>query len=144
MPASTRRRAERNGSSRSASLSAAEHPRAAAPPETPPTASIGAGTRPTLQIRRSGIHGRGLFTLVRIARGALIGTYEGPRTRRNGAYVLWVDDDGEEFGIAGKNDLRFVNHSKSPNAIFLGEELYSLRAIRPGEEITFDYGEGWD
>lgn len=107
-------------------------------------ASIGAGDSPKVAIRRSAIHGRGLFALERIARNTRIGTYEGPETQRNGAYVLWVDDAGREFGIAGKNDLRFVNHSKAPNAIFRGEELYALRGIQSDEEITFDYGEDWD
>lgn len=104
----------------------------------------GPASAPAVMIRRSEIHGRGLFAVRRIPRGARIGIYEGPKTLRNGAYVLWVDEGGREFGIAGKNDLRFVNHSKRPNAVFEADELFSLRAIAPGEEITFDYGADWD
>ncbi len=95
-------------------------------------------------VRRSPIHGRGLFARVSIPTDHQIGLYEGRVTQRDGEHVLWVEDDeGRAFGIEGQNDLRFVNHSKSPNAVFLGDELHSLRPIEEGEEITFDYGEDW-
>ncbi len=98
-----------------------------------------------LVVKESGIHGRGLFSAKRIPKGALLGLYDGPRTRRDGRYVLWVeDDDGNPVGINGRNELRFVNHSQRPNAEFRGEELFALRVIRPGEEITHHYGEEWD
>jgi SET domain-containing protein len=99
---------------------------------------------PEVQVRKSAIHGRGLFAAEDIARGTRIGRYEGPRTRRNGAYVLWVEDGDELYGVNGKNHLRFVNHSSKPNAFFDGEELYARKRIRAGEEITFHYGEDWD
>ena len=92
-------------------------------------------------VRKSRIHGRGLFAGRSIGRGRYIGSYAGTRTTRNGRYVLWVPGhNGDYEGIAGKNDLRFVNHSRRPNAAFHGTELFSLRQIRPHEEITVDYG----
>ena len=101
--------------------------------------------KPLYFVGESEIHGRGLFAARKIKANALIGRLEGPRTKKNGPHVLWIiDDDGSVYGIRGENDLRFVNHSSKPNAEFLGDELWSVRKIKNGEEITFDYGEGWD
>ena len=95
-------------------------------------------TRRKFVVKRSSIHGRGLFAAVPFERGTYLGSYKGPRTRRDGPYVLWLHDDDDAVGIDGKNELRYVNHSSRPNAIFRGEELFALRGIRPGEEITFE------
>ena len=37
--------------------------------------------------------------------------------------------------------LRYLNHCSKPNAEFDGPDLYAISDIKPGEEITFDYGE---
>ena len=66
---------------------------------------------PHLEVRESTIHGLGLFASRTIRKGMLIGLYEGPRTRRNGSYVLWMEDDsGRAYGINGKNALRYTPH----------------------------------
>lgn len=110
-------------------------------------------------VRRSPIHGMGLFAAIPYRRGQRIGTYRGPRTRRDGPHVLWLAEEepredlgaladlGLEpraIGIDGRNALRYVNHSRTPNAAFYAEELVALRAIAAGEEITFHYGDEWD
>ena len=96
------------------------------------------------RVRRSPIHGRGLFARAVIPAGQRIGLYEGPVTARDGDYVLWLDDDDlGEVGIDGQNELRYVNHSRRPNAVFEGQELFALETIPPGAEITHDYGEDW-
>jgi SET domain-containing protein len=96
------------------------------------------------EVRDSPIHGKGLFATRRFARGTCIGRYEGDITHENSVYVLWVEyDDGELVGIDGKNELRFLNHSRRPNAEFWGPELIALVDIPRGAEITFDYGEDW-
>ena len=95
-----------------------------------------------LQVRSSGIHGKGVFALETIAKGVFIGTYRGRPAVRPGPFVLWVEnDDGTERGISGRNKLRFLNHSRSPNAELVGEDLFSLRRIQPGEEVTIHYGD---
>jgi SET domain-containing protein len=95
-------------------------------------------------VKKSHIHGRGLFAMRRIPRGERIGRYAGEKTRRNGRYVLWVPlENGRIIGIAGRNTLRYVNHSRRPNATFHGADLYALRSIGPHEEITVDYGRDW-
>ncbi len=81
---------------------------------------------------------------MRLRPNTFIGHYEGPRTRRDGIYVLWVEDErGKPIGIDGKNELRFVNHSRTPNAVFWGDALFTLRNVQPGTELTFDYGDEW-
>ena len=95
-------------------------------------------------VQRSPIHGKGVFARARIRGGVYIGRYVGRRTMRNNRYVLWIDlPDGSTTGIQGRNSLRFVNHSARPNAEFRGDELFSIRSIRPGEEITVHYGPDW-
>lgn len=104
----------------------------------------GNGRAIRLVVKKSPIHGKGLFAAATIRKGALIGLYKGPRSRRIGDHVLWVSDDaGREYGIDGRNRLRYVNHAARPNACFYGLELYALRTIRKGEEITHHYGADW-
>jgi len=97
--------------------------------------------RSLFRVRPSPIHGLGLFARTRIRKGQYLGTYEGPRVNRNGSHVLWVYEGRGWTRRDGKNLLRYINHSNNPNAEFDGFDLYALRDIRPGEEITIDYGE---
>ncbi len=94
--------------------------------------------------RQSPIHGTGVFALIKLEQGRLIGRYSGAPTMIDGKYVLWIEgDDGTWSGVDGVGDLRFLNHSRSPNVEFDGPDLYTLRDISPGEELLFDYGEDW-
>ena len=87
----------------------------------------------------SSIHGRGLFARGRIPRGTFIGSFRGPRARRDGRYVLWVYYSRRVVARSGRNKLRYLNHSDRPNAEFDGFDLYAKRTIRPDEEITIHY-----
>ena len=99
-----------------------------------------------ISVRRSSIHGSGVFAEQQIRRGNLIGRFEGRPTRSNGTYVLWVIDRKDRVrGIDGTTELRYLNHAAEPNAEFRADRLFALRTIRPGEEITCDYGDDyWD
>ncbi len=91
----------------------------------------------------SPIHGIGCFAAVAFAEGDFIGTYAGRPARRDGTYVLWVTEEGKApMGCSGRNLLRWINHQVPGNARFHGFDLYALRAIARGEEITFDYSGG--
>jgi SET domain-containing protein len=92
----------------------------------------------------SPIHGQGLFAASHLEAGQLIGLYEGPRVEEDGEHVLWLESEcGTGWtGYDGKNELRFMNHSNSPNAEMDGLHCYCLVDILPGTEITIDYG--WD
>ena len=94
----------------------------------------------------SPIHGRGLYAAEPMAAGDHVGRYEGQRTEENGMHVLWVEGEqpGDWIGYDGTNLLRFLNHSKHPNAELDGQELYAIGDIQRGEEITIDYGEWFE
>jgi len=101
--------------------------------------------RDRVHVKPSLIHGRGLFAARPIDDVTHIGTYKGPRAETDHDHVLWYEeDDGSMVGIAGRNILRYVNHSKTPNAQFCGPELYALQPIPTGDEITADYGKDWN
>ncbi len=93
-------------------------------------------------VDQSPIHGRGLFARQAISKGSYIGTYEGPRAKRNGKYVLWIHEENGSVleGRRGMNLLRYLNHSVIPNAEFNGYDLFAVRKIHADEEITFNYG----
>lgn len=42
------------------------------------------------------------------------------------------------------DDIRFTNHSKTPNIATVGESDVALRDIKRGEEITIDYNTFYD
>jgi len=100
---------------------------------------------PFVFVDESNIHGRGLFARMNIRQGTLIGYYAGPQTRQNGMHVLWVEAEGEDewLGYDGCNELRFMNHADHPNGEMEGLDLYALRDIQKGEEITINYGEAF-
>ena len=89
----------------------------------------------------SPIHGFGCFARVAFQAGDRIGTFEGDRVQEDGTYVLWVyDAEGQALSAReGRNLLRWLNHSPDPNAELDAFELYALRQIEPGDEITIDY-----
>jgi len=90
----------------------------------------------------SAIHGKGLFARVPLPAECYLGQYDGPTTRTNGMHVLWVQEaSGEWIGRDGRNLLRYINHAIPPNTEFDGFDLYALRDIAAGEEITIDYGD---
>lgn len=101
-------------------------------------------TNDHLYVARSEIHGQGLYAAVPLLPGQMIGVYEGPEVTKDGTYVLWIDADKENewVGYDGKNELRFMNHSSSPNAEMDGLNCYALCRIEKDAEITIDYG--WD
>lgn len=85
----------------------------------------------------SPIHGKGLFAKCHIGAGETIGVIQGVPVTKDGAHVLWVNG---KTGIKVKCDLRFINHSDKPNAVYYDTlEVCALRDIAPGEEITHNY-----
>lgn len=93
----------------------------------------------------SGIHGKGLFAKVAVKRGSYLGTYKGPERTdidNSGPHVLWVEtEDGSWLGRDGRNILRYLNHCEVPSAEFDGFDLFALKDITPGMELTIHYGE---
>ena len=93
-------------------------------------------------VKKSAIHGKGLYARKTIRKGEYMGTYHGPEVTENGMHVLWVEEeDGSTTARDGKNLLRYLNHSAKPLAEFEGFDLYARRKISKHTEITIDYGE---
>ncbi len=104
----------------------------------------GAETVPgEVDVRPSPLHGRGVFARNGIAADSRIGEYTGRETDVDGTHVLWVDEGDHWSARDGDPPLKFLNHSKTPNAYFDGYMLFAARDIAAGEEITFDYGDEW-
>ncbi len=111
-----------------------------------------------IQVRRSGVHGRGVFALQDIAEGEVIVEYAGKvisyeeSQRRhphdpehpNHTFFFQIDGDRVIDGGDGGNSARWINHSCDPNCF--AEEvddrifISALRNINAGEELGYDYG----
>src|SRR5262249_32362729 len=107
---------------------------------------------PHIKVRRSGIHGRGVYAGALIRKGTRIIEYTGQRVTDEEA----PDDDESShtfnFGlsngkvidpIVGGNEARWINHGCEPNCEALEERnrifIYALRDIERGEELFYDY-----
>ena len=90
-----------------------------------------------IYVTTSNIHGKGLFARKRIRAGTLIGQIDGRPTSIDGPYVLWLT---QSEGVEVRCQLKYINHSDEPNAIYYDTlEVVALRDIRRGEEITHNY-----
>ncbi|MBK5103489.1 MAG: SET domain-containing protein-lysine N-methyltransferase [Burkholderiales bacterium] len=113
-------------------------------------------SRRRFAVRSSGIHGKGVFALTHIPKGARLVEYKGKRLteaqvdRRyakddNPHTFLFALDDGMVIDATTHgNSARWINHSCAPNceAVDDKDRIYieALRAIRPGEELSYNYG----
>ena len=106
-----------------------------------------------IEVRGSGVHGRGVFVTKAIPKGGRIIEYTGQKMLWNEAsddsddphtFLFGLSDCDEVInaGING-NDARWINHSCDPNCEALERNgrvfIYALRALNPGEELFYDY-----
>ena len=111
-----------------------------------------------IQVRLSGVHGKGVFALQPIAEGDRIIEYKGQRItwpealRRhphnpaepNHTFYFHIDDKHViDANVAG-NAARWINHACKPNCQADEVEgrvfIHALRDLRAGEELFYDYG----
>ena len=138
-------------------------PQVAAPAKT--AGNAGNGTDPRrIQVRKSGVHGKGVFALKPIARGERIIEYKGeiiswPEAQKrhphdpqqpNHTFYFSLDDGTHVIdGGRGGNASRWINHSCEPNCA--ADEVDSgpgqgrvfikaKRKLKAGEELFYDYG----
>lgn len=107
-------------------------------------------------VRRSRIHGRGVFATRRIRPGRDLIAYEGQiltEAQADARYDDEADDphtllfhvEGDRYidASVGGNDARFINHSCDPNCESVVQDgailIRSIRNIQPGAELTYDY-----
>jgi SET domain-containing protein len=104
-------------------------------------------------IATSPIQGRGGFALADLARGTRVVEYLGQKITKleslarcedNNPYIFALDDEFDLNGDVESNPARFLNHSCDPNceAENVSGRIWIIarRAIKAGEEITFNYG----
>ena len=147
--------------SQSTSAGAAAHPHHAHMRRAT-RASAGASPDVPYVVRRSRIHGRGVYATQRIAKGTRVVEYLGDRITHEEADARYEDrpqEDGHTFlfvvddrlcidaGVGG-NEARFINHSCAPNCETLieGRRVFieAIRDIVPGEELGYDYQLTWE
>ena len=105
--------------------------------------------------KKSAIHGTGGFARVNLQKGQRLIEYIGPKLSKTdfqvelyagNAHIFILDEDEAIDGSVEWNPARFLNHGCDPNCesrIVRGRIwFYALRAIRAGEELTYDYGHG--
>lgn len=117
---------------------------------------------PMFEVRRSKIHGRGVYATRRIRKGTRVIEYVGERISHEEAdarYDRKGEDDGHTFlfvvnddlcidaGVGG-NAARFINHSCNANCETIIEDdrvfIDAIRTIQPGDELGYDYQLTWE
>ena len=112
-----------------------------------------------IQVRRSGVHGKGVFAVLPIAKGETIIEYTGERIdwpealRRHPhdpsdphhTFYFSVGDDHVLDALYGGNASRWINHSCDPNCVADENDegrvfIKARRKLEPGEELFYDYG----
>ena len=111
-----------------------------------------------IQVRRSGVHGKGVFALQAIPAGERIIEYTGrilswKQAQRlhphdpddpNHTFYFHIDDGHVIDAKVGGNASRWINHACEPNCEADEEEgrvfIKALRELQPGEELFYDYG----
>ncbi len=92
-------------------------------------------------VGESAIHGKGLFAQQTIQKDTVIGYLKGNKAATDGMYVLWLDN---ETGFKVSCDLKYINHSDTPNACYYDDlSVVALRNINKDEEITHNYEADW-
>ena len=110
------------------------------------------------RVRRSSIHGRGVFADAEIPKGAQIVEYKGKRASWDEALArpdsdpddpahtfLFELEDGRVIDARVRgNAARWINHSCAPNCVTHEDDagrvfVAAKRRIALGEELTYDY-----
>lgn len=116
-----------------------------------------------LNVRRSPIHGHGVYAAIDIPAHTVLIRYQGrllthaQADRRYGdgadtghTFLFTLNDRYIVDASVGGNSARWINHSCAPNCSACVEEvdgarrdrvlIETRRAVKAGEELTYDYG----
>lgn len=125
-------------------------------PSDVPDAAVGR----LIEVRRSGVHGQGVFAIAPIARGESIIEYVGRTMSHkkadklppinpdepNHTFFFQIRDGKKVIDAAvGGSAARWINHSCAPNCEAEEDEdgrvfIKALRKIKPEQELFYDYG----
>jgi SET domain-containing protein len=113
--------------------------------------------RSLIEVRASGVHGRGVYATAPIRKGARIIEYTGKRLPWKKAMDLPARDADDPYhtvffslengdvidAAIGGNESRWINHSCDPNCETFEEDdrifVYTLRSLKAGDELLYDY-----
>ena len=113
--------------------------------------------KPKVVVRKSPVHGRGVFAVTAIVKGARILEYTGERMTHAKADRLYgeLHEGSSHTMLFAANDkvvidatkrggpARWINHSCAPNCEANEEDgrvfIDAIRAIKPGQELAYDY-----
>jgi uncharacterized protein len=100
--------------------------------------------------------GLGLFATAPIEKRAFIAEYKGRKLTteaadkleaRGNRYLYEINSRWTIDGTSRRNLARYANHSCRPNAESheVGHRMFlrAIKAIKPGDEITYDYGDDY-
>jgi SET domain-containing protein len=134
------------------------YPMTKSPQEPTATATAPRRNGRRVQVRRSGVHGKGVFALMPIRAGETVIEYTGEvitwkeALRRHPhdpaqpthTFYFHIDDKRVIDANVGGNAARWINHACETNceADEQGGRVFikALRDIAPGEELFYDYG----
>ncbi len=127
-------------------------------PVSSPSRSKPSASGKRIQVRRSGVHGKGVFALQDLAEGETLIEYVGeviswdeaqdrhPHDPKdpNHTFYFHVNEDRVIDALHGGNSSRWINHSCDPNCEADEENdrifIKAIRNILAGEELNYDYG----
>jgi len=127
-------------------------------PAPTPSRSAPRASGKRIQVRRSGVHGKGVFALQDIAEGETVIEYVGeiiswdeaqdrhPHDPNdpNHTFYFHVNEDRVIDALHGGNSSRWINHSCDANCEADEENdrifIKAIRNIQAGEELNYDYG----
>ena len=111
-----------------------------------------------IEVRESGVHGKGVYAIAPIAEGERIIEYKGERISwetaldrhphdpndPNHTFYFSLEDGDVLDAKYGGNRSRWINHACEPNCEAREQDgrvfIHALRDIQPGEELFYDYG----
>jgi SET domain-containing protein len=114
--------------------------------------------RRRIQIRRSGVHGKGVFALQDIAEGEVLIEYVGeiiswPEAQErhphdpsdpNHTFYFHINEERVIDAKVGGNSSRWINHACDANCEADEKDgrifIKAVRKIQAGEELNYDYG----
>jgi uncharacterized protein len=111
-----------------------------------------------IEVRASGVHGKGVFALRDIAKGEMVIEYKGEviswkealrrhphdQTDPNHTFYFHINDTQVIDGKFKGNEAKWINHSCAGNCEADEQDgrvfVKALRTIKAGKELNYDYG----
>jgi len=118
----------------------------------------GKSAKDRIEVRQSGVHGKGVYAIAAIAEGERVIEYKGEHiswkkalerhphdpSDPNHTFYFSLDDGSVIDAKYGGNRARWINHACTPNCEAREKKgrvfIHALRDIAAGEELFYDYG----